>query len=61
MEENSDNVDMDVDDDDDDNNISENGRFHIKRIETFSFEDYIWIKKKNSENKPFRVYKNRLF
>ena len=29
MEENSDNVDMDVDDDDDDNNISENGRFHI--------------------------------
>ena len=44
MKENSDNVDMDVDDDDDDNNISEN--FLVKRIKTFSFEDYIWIKKK---------------
>ena len=59
MKENSDNVDMDVDDDDDDNNISEN--FLVKRIKTFSFEDYIWIKKKNPVNKPFRVYKNRLF
>ena len=49
-----------------------NPRYQIKGIETFSHEEifvifkldddnHIWIRKKNSDDEPFRVHKNRLF